>query len=109
MTMVIELARFTIHEGAEDTLLAERPAMIDALRHRFPACLAAFLTKEDEGGWLDVLVWRDREQAEEAARLVDTIPECRAWFRHIAESGGLRHVEVRDSWVASDLPATTGE
>lgn len=103
MTMVIELAHFTIHEGAEEKLLAERPAMIDALRRRFPACLAAFLTKEDDGTWLDVLLWRDRASAEEAARLVDTVPECREWFRHIAESGGLRHVEVKDSWLGAEL------
>jgi len=103
--MVIELARFTIHDGAEDTLLAERPAMIDALRRRFPACLAAFLTREDDGSWLDVLVWRGRAEAEEAAKLIDTVPECREWFRHIAESGGLRHVEVKDGWVASELVA----
>jgi hypothetical protein len=103
MTMVIELARFTIRDGAEETMLAERPAMVDALRRRFPACLAAFLTKEDDGGWLDVILWRDREAAEESAKAIDTVPEARAWFRHIAESGGLRHVEVLDSWVADDL------
>jgi hypothetical protein len=101
MTMVIELARFTIHDGAEDKLLAERPAMIDALRRRFPACLAAYLTKEDDGSWLDVLLWRDRVEAEEAARLVDTVPECREWFRHIAKSGGLRHLAVKDSWESA--------
>ncbi len=33
-------------------------------------------------------------QAEEAARRVDELPEARTWFRHIAESHGLRHVEV---------------
>jgi hypothetical protein len=96
MTMVIELARFTIHEGAEDEMLDERPAMISALRQRFPACVAAFLTREDDGTWLDILLWRSRQEAEEAAKLVDTVPECRHWFRHIAESGGLRHVEVHD-------------
>ncbi|MEV4760459.1 antibiotic biosynthesis monooxygenase [Micromonospora sp. NPDC049559] len=95
--MTIELARFRIHEGAEQRLLAERPAMIDALRSRFPACLAAYLTREDDGGWLDILVWRSRAEAEEAARLVDTVPACAAWFRHISESGGLRHVEVVDA------------
>jgi antibiotic biosynthesis monooxygenase len=102
MTMVLELARFTIHDGAEEKMLAERPAMIDALRRRFPACLAAFLTRED-GGWLDVLLWRDREAAEESARLIETVPEAREWLRHISESGGLRHVEVLDSWVAEEL------
>lgn len=111
MSMVIELARFTINPGAEDTLLAERPAMITALRQRFPACLAAFLTREDDGSWLDVLVWRTRADAEEAAEQINTVPEASSWFRHIAESGGLRHVEVRDSWVADDLvsdPAAPG-
>ncbi|OLF12549.1 hypothetical protein BU204_29020 [Actinophytocola xanthii] len=97
--MVIELARFTVHPGAEEKLLAERPAMIEALRRRFPACLAAFLTQEEDGSWLDVLVWRGHAEAEEAARLVNTVPECREWFRHIEESGGLRHVVVKDSWV----------
>src|SRR5689334_21471734 len=98
MTMAIELARFTIHEDAEDKLLTERPATIDALRRRFPACLAAFLTKEDDGTWLDVVLWRSRTEAEEAAKLVDTVPECREWFQHITESGGLRHVELKHAW-----------
>jgi hypothetical protein len=103
MTMVLELAAFTIHDGAEETMLAERPAMVEALRRRFPACLAAFLTKEDDGSWLDVILWRSREEAEEAARLVNTVPEAKEWFRHIAESGGLRHVAVRDSWAGESL------
>jgi hypothetical protein len=103
MIMTIELASFTIHDGVEHTFLAERPAMIAALKQRFPGCLAAFLTKEDDGGWLDVLLWRSREEAEEAARLVDTVPECKEWFRHIAESGGLRHVEVEDMSISNDI------
>ncbi|MCH6169454.1 antibiotic biosynthesis monooxygenase [Pseudonocardia alaniniphila] len=68
--MAIELARFTIHDGAESQLVAQRPAMVGALRERFPACLAAYLTKEDDGGWLDVVLWRSRAEAEEAAREV---------------------------------------
>lgn len=59
--------------------MAERPAMVEALRRRFPGCLAAYLSRDD-GGWLDVVLWRSRAQ-------------CAAWFRHIAASGGLRHVE----------------
>lgn len=50
-----------------------------------------------------MLLWRDRAAAEEAARLVDTVPACREWFRHIAESGGLRHVVVKDSWLGDAL------
>ncbi len=109
--MVIELARFTVKPDAEDALLAERPAMIAALRARFPGCLAAFLTREEDGSWLDILVWRTRAEADEAAAQIDTVPEAASWFRHIAESGGLRHVEVHDSWVADALlsdPAAPG-
>jgi heme-degrading monooxygenase HmoA len=99
--MVMELARFTVHEGAEGRLVAERPAMVDALRRRFPGCLAAYLTREEDGGWLDVILWRSRAEAEEAAQAVNSVPECAAWFRHISESGGLRHVEVVAAWAAN--------
>ncbi|MFD0690259.1 antibiotic biosynthesis monooxygenase [Actinomadura fibrosa] len=103
--MAIELARFTIHDGAEERLVAERPAMVDALRRRFPGCLAAYLTREDDGSWLDVLVWRSRAEAERAAREVGSVPECAAWFRHIAESGGVRHVDVVAAWTADGADA----
>jgi hypothetical protein len=95
----IELARFTVHPGAEPQLLSERPAMIAGLRARFPGCVAAYLTKEDDGGWLDILVWRSREEAEAAAGDIGQVPEAVSWFRHIAESGGIRHVEVVDAWT----------
>jgi hypothetical protein len=94
----IELARFRVHDGAADLLIVERPAMVKAMRRRFPGCLAAYLTREDDGGWLDVVLWRSRAEAEEAARSINDVPECAAWFRHIAESGGLRHVEVVTAW-----------
>jgi hypothetical protein len=94
MTLTLELAAFTVREGAEPALLAERPEMIAALRQALPAALAAWLTKQDDGSWLDVILWRSREDAEEAARSIDQVAEAKAWFRHIAESKGLRHVEV---------------
>jgi quinol monooxygenase YgiN len=98
MTMTIELARFKVDDSAVEQLVAERPAMVEAMRRRFPGCLAAYLTREDDGGWLDVVVWRSRAEAEEAARSIDSVPECAAWFRHISASQGLRHVEVVDAW-----------
>ena len=94
MTLTFELAAFTVREGAEPALLAERPEMIAALRQAFPAALAAWLTKEDDGSWLDVILWRSREEAEDAARRIDQVPEAARWFRHIEESKGLRHVAV---------------
>lgn len=94
MTLTFELATFTVREGSEPALLAERPEMIGALRQAFPAALAAWLTKQDDGSWLDVILWRSRQEAEEAARRIDQVPEAKRWFRNIAVSKGVRHVEV---------------
>lgn len=98
MGLAIELARFRVPDAAVSAMLEERPGMVAALKKRFPACLAAYLTREDDGSFLDVIVWESRDQAVEAARLVDTVPECKSWFRHISQSGGLRHVEVLHQW-----------
>jgi hypothetical protein len=92
--LAIELATFSVPAESEDVLVSERPAMIAALKRRFPACQAAFLTRQDDGTWLDILVWRSRDEALEAAREIETVPECAAWFRLLSSSGGLRHVDV---------------
>lgn len=49
MTLTMELAAFTVREGAESALLAERADMVAALRCAFPAALAAWLTNQDDG------------------------------------------------------------
>jgi hypothetical protein len=89
-----EIAAFTVRPEEEEALLRERPEMIAALKAAFPGALAAWLTREDDGSWLDVILWRSREEAEEAASKIEQVPEARRWFRHIAESKGVRHVEV---------------
>ena len=94
MALTFELAHFVVREGHEDALLAERPAMVRALQEAFPDALAAWLTRQDYGSWLDVVLWQSREAAEEAARRIHEVAEARSWFRHIAVSHGLRHVEV---------------
>ena len=94
MTLTFELAHFTVRDGEEEALLAERPAMVRALQEAFPGALAAWLTKQDDGSWLDVILWRRREEARDAAERIASVPEARAWFRHISESHGLRHAEV---------------
>jgi hypothetical protein len=77
MTLTLELAAFTVREGAERALLAERSEMLAALRQAFPAALAAWLTKQDDGSWLDVILWRSRQEAEDAARRIDQAPPTR--------------------------------
>jgi hypothetical protein len=94
MALTFELAHFAVHARDEEALLAERAAMVRALQEAFPDALAAWLTRQDDGSWLDVILWRSREAAEEAARRVDEVADARSWFRHIASSHGVRHVEV---------------
>ena len=57
MTMTIQLARFTVYDDAVAALMAGRPAMVRALGGRFPGCPAAYLTREDDGNWLDIVPW----------------------------------------------------
>jgi hypothetical protein len=94
MALTFELAHFVVRDGEEEALLAERAEMVRALREAFPDALAGWLTRQDDGSWLDIILWRSREAAEEAARSIEQVPEAKHWFRHIDESKGLRHVEV---------------
>ena len=94
MTLTLELAQFAVREEDEAALLAERPEMIRALQRTFPGALAAWLTKQQDGTWLDVILWRTRDEAEDAAARIDSVPEAKSWFRHISQSMGVRHVEV---------------
>ena len=57
MAMTIQLARFTVDDDAVPALIAGRPAMVRALAGRFPGCPAAYLTREDDGSWLDIVPW----------------------------------------------------
>jgi hypothetical protein len=94
MALTFELASFTVREGEEASLVAERPQMIAALGRAFPGLLGAWLAKRDDGSWIDVILWHSREEAEHAAKHVGDVAAAKAWFRHIAESHGLQHLEV---------------
>jgi hypothetical protein len=103
MPLTFELASFTVKEGKEEALLAERPEMMTALQRAFPGVLGAWLAKRDDGSWVDVILWRSREEAEHAAKHVNDVPAAKAWFRHIAESRGLEHLEVAHETVLRSL------
>ena len=75
-------------------MLAERPAMIEAIRRHYPAHLDAYLSRLDDGTWIDVVVWSDREQAEAAAKGVYEIPGLADWFRHTDKELGFEYAEV---------------
>jgi hypothetical protein len=91
MTQTFELA---VHEDQEQDLVAERGVMIAALRSTFPGLMSAWLTRRDDGSWLDVILWRSREEADYAAAHVTDVPEAVAWFKHIDESRGIEHLAV---------------
>jgi hypothetical protein len=94
MSLTLELVAFTVRSEDERSLVGERPAMVGALQRAFPGALAAWLCKQDDGSWLDVILWRSREEAEDAASRINDVPEARRWFGHITESQGVRHVDV---------------
>jgi Antibiotic biosynthesis monooxygenase len=102
--MTFELAEFTVAPEDERALMEGRAEMVTALGRAFPGLLGAWLTRQDDGSWLDVVLWRSREEALEAAARINELPEARAWFRHIAETRGLRHVEVADQRLFDLLP-----
>jgi len=91
---VFELAAFTVREGHERALLDERAVMIAALRQAFPGLVSSWLTRRDDGSWLDVILWESRDKADHAAAHAGEVPEAATWFTHIAESRGMEHLTV---------------
>jgi predicted dithiol-disulfide oxidoreductase (DUF899 family) len=62
-----ELAQFIVRDGEDEALIAERAAMLRALRRAlrraFPAARAAWLTNQDDDSWLDLILYSSREDA----------------------------------------------
>lgn len=94
MAQVVELARFTVKEGAEEQMLAERPGMVTAMRRRYPTHLDAYLCRADDGSWVDVVLWSDESDAVAAAEGVYAYPEIATWFRHTDAVLGFEYLEV---------------
>jgi hypothetical protein len=95
MGLTIEIARFTVNDGAEEAMLAERPAMVEAVRRAYPSHRDAYLTKLEDGSWMDVVVWGDRREALEAAEGFYEHPEIARWFRHVDELTGFEYGDIR--------------
>ncbi len=77
MGEVYEVVRSRVRPGREEEMLALRPAMIAAVRQRFPDLLDARLVRMDDGTWLDIVRWRTRTAAEQAAAAFAEVPEAR--------------------------------
>ncbi len=68
-----------------------RPAMIAAVRRRFPELLDARLVEMDDGAWLDIVQWRSREAADRAAASIAEIPEAAAMAELLEEIVAFEH------------------
>jgi hypothetical protein len=91
MVDVSEIVRSRVRVGREEDMLKLRPAMIAAVRARFPELIEAKLIRLDNGLWLDVIQWGSREAAEQAAAQFDQIPESRAMSELIEEIVSFEH------------------
>jgi hypothetical protein len=56
MPLTFELAEFTVAAEDEPALLAGRAEMAAGLRRAFPGALAAWLTRQEDGSWLDMVL-----------------------------------------------------
>jgi hypothetical protein len=94
MSEALEVVRFTVATEDRAAFLRDRPAAIAALRERFAGLLDATLAELDDGTWIDVLRWRSREEAIEAAQHFRSVPAAAAWASRIAEVREMVHGEV---------------
>lgn len=90
----MELVRFTVDPAEAEAMLAARPAMLAALGQQFTGFVSLRLVRLDESTWLDVVEWRSRAEADEAAKLVGEIPECAAAFAAIKDVVSMEHGEI---------------
>jgi hypothetical protein len=91
MNEIYEVVRSRVEPANEAAMLELRPAMVAAVRRRFPALLDARLVRMDDGTWLDVVRWSSREAADEAAAEFAEIPEAREMSALVAEVLSFEH------------------
>ncbi|GAA2771592.1 hypothetical protein [Nonomuraea dietziae] len=92
----IEIVRFTVKKGAEQAMLAERPAMVRAIRLRHPIYMDAYLARLDDGSWVDLVIWADRAQAESITEDIHLDSDIAKWFRHIDQILGSDYADIHD-------------
>ena len=91
MSEIYEVVRSRVEPANEAAMLELRPAMVAAVRRRFPALLDARLVRMDDGTWLDVVRWSSREAADAAATQFAEIPEAREMSALVAEVLSFEH------------------
>jgi hypothetical protein len=72
----LRLARCTIDPADAEEVLAERAALVAAVRDAVPGRIQARLTKVDDQTWTDVWRWDSRASAQTAIATAPAIPEA---------------------------------
>jgi hypothetical protein len=93
-THAAEIVHFTVLPGEEAALVAERDAMIAAVRAAHPGLVRAQLVNLGEGRWMDVVTWRSLADAHAAAADFPNIPSAAAWAAHIGRVDSMTHGSV---------------
>ena len=101
MNEVYEVVRSRVRAGCEQEMLALRPEMVAAVRKRFPDLLEARLVRMDDGTWLDIVRWRSREAAEQAAAAFAEVPEARQMAALVEEVLAFDHGVLAEPGVTS--------
>ena len=85
MSQVIEVVRSSVPQERQAEMLARRPAAMELFKREFPGLQSATLGRLDDGSWVDVIVWRSREEAEDAARRYVEIPELASFMSLVGD------------------------
>jgi heme-degrading monooxygenase HmoA len=86
MAEFYEVVHARVRDGAEEEMLARRPALEDGVMRKLPGLLDIKLVRLEDGTYLDVLRWESREAADAAIELFPSVAE--AGVIHDFLSGG---------------------
>jgi hypothetical protein len=75
MNPILDVFKAEITESQAGRLLELREVALPELRRRCPGLLRAELVRVDDTTWLDLLLWRDAQAAEQAAAHFAALPE----------------------------------
>ncbi|WP_095084822.1 antibiotic biosynthesis monooxygenase family protein [Mesorhizobium sophorae] len=94
MTETLEIVNFRLKPGTEAGFTAGNRVVSDWLA-RQPGFVSRCLARRDDGGWVDVVRWRSREQALGAAgRIMAEIGDCEAMRAIDPASVDMGHAEL---------------
>lgn len=96
MSTTMELVRFRVTPGREEEFGRARVAAAEALA-TLPGLVSAVLSRGEDGTWVDVVLWRSREEAlaADAAMREGQVPApLLEWAAMITQVESFTHLQV---------------